>query len=271
MGHNEIFTGFVRFHVAIWRFLSRFFVYVIAPLAVGIVVFYLLASWRPTAYDPPELNQAQKVSAAKRFVAHIAQFSQFGETGEPYWWVLTEEHANEYLAAIDEIAFQQPNRKNEPRRRGDVHDMMVRAGLADPVMRFNDGRVTVMVRSDRFGKIVSADLSFTFVDDGKVLVNLESARIGVLPVPRFAVKDRLKQFRDELQDRADKLQTQEEQAGGRGIPGMVDLAEIFATIMAAVDADPLPAQIKVMRAEVKQIVVEDGVLKLLLSPYYEDD
>ena len=251
----------------------RIVAYTLLALAAGVAALYLLASWRPPAYSPPQLDQADKERVTKRFFAHVASLSHFGDSNEPHWWQLTEERANEYLASMDEIAFQQPNPRGKPRHRGDVQGMMDRAGLAEPVVRFTSGRVTVMVRSSEYGKIVSADLSFTFVEEGKLLVNLEAARIGLLPVPRFAIRDRLGQFKDQLERRLGKLQQQADDArtGGLAMSGLVDLADIFATIIAAVDSDPLPAIIKPMHVEIREIVIEDGILKLLVVPYYEQD
>ena len=251
----------------------RIFLYTLFALLGATAALYLLASWNPPAYAPPQLDQAEKEWAAQRFVAHVASLSHFGEENEPHWWQLTEERANEYLAAMDEIAFRQPDRKDNRRRRGDVQYMMDRAGLAEPVVRFKNGRTTVMVRSSEYGKVVSADLTFTFVEEGKVLVNLQGARVGLLPVPRLAIRHRLGRFKAQLERRLDRMQRQADEAsdGGLAISGLVDLADIFATIIAAVDSDPLPAVIKPMHVEIKEIVIENGILKLLVVPYYEQD
>jgi len=239
-------------------------------LLAGVAALYLLLTWKPSSYRPPHLDQAQKEIATQQFFAHVAEMDTPNDTDDPYSWELSEQSANEYLAAMDEIAFQRPNARNRPRLRGDVQAAMDRAGLAQPVARFNDGRMTIMVRSTEYAAIVSADLSFTFVNEDKVLVNLDGARVGLLPVPRFAVRDGLKRFKAVLQSRLERMQSPATDDSSGGIP-LVNLAEVFATIIAAIDSEPLPTRIKILHCQVQEITIQDGLLRLMVRPLREDD
>lgn len=241
-----------------------------AVLVVAATTLYLLMSWRPARYDPPRLNQAQKEIVAMQFIAHIAEFSNRSQENRAYSWEMTESQANAYLDAMDEIAFQRPDSRDNPRRRGDVQRMMDRAGLAEPVVRFDNGRMMIMVRSNEHGKVISAEISFTFLEDDKLLVNLEATRIGLLPVPRFAVRGQLQRFKRQLQARLARMQEgpDQPQAGGAVISTLVDIEELFATIIAAIDSDPV--QLRIRHVQVRDIIVEDGLLMLMVSPVDED-
>jgi hypothetical protein len=244
---------------------------------VAIVVLYLLASWKPPHYQPARQTQEQKEVVTQVFYQEVLMFASEGRRGDAYEWPLDEDLVNEFLDAIDEIAFMRPNSRDKIHSRGDVHQMMDQAGLAEPCVRFADDCMTLMIRTNEYGKILSADIAFSFTDDGRLKFHLKSTRVGMLPVPRFAVRHRLQLFKQTLETRLEEIAEARVQAGlddsevaFEGFSS-IDVTELFATIIAAIDEEPLPARIKFIDARVEDIQITDGKLLLKIVPEEEDE
>ena len=263
--------------MAILKNILRWITWVGVAAALAIVVLYLLASWKPAHYRPARQTQEQKEVATQVFYQEVFMFTSEGRRGEAYDWPFNQDLVNDFLDAIDEIAFMRPNSRNKIHSRGDVHQMMDQAGLAEPCVRFSDDCMTLMIRTNEYGKILSADLAFSFTDDGRLKIHLKSTRVGMLPVPRFAVRHRLQLFKETLEARLEALEEaraqMELEGDGAVFEGFtsVDVTELFATIIAAIDEDPLPAKIKFLDARVKDIQITDGKLLLIIVPDEDDE
>ena len=257
------------------KLLLRLTAWAAIVMVVGVAVLYLLASWKPSHYRPAGQTQVQKERAAQTFIKVIGTLTT--NQGEPYDWTLPQDQVNSFLDAIDEIAFMRPNSHERDYRRGDVHHVMDQAGLAEPCVRFSDDCMTLMIRTNEYGKILSADIGFSFTDDGKVKVHLKATRVGLLPVPRFAVRRRLEQYKQTLEERLERIAAARAELDPEGaqysIEGFsaIDMTELFATIISAIDEDPLPAKLKFIHARVKDIHISDGLMVLEIVPDEYDD
>ena len=238
--------------------------------ALAAAALYLLASWQPASYHPPQLTQSQREGWAKHFVRASQEFSNAGQWTEPYTWILREEDLNYYLASIDEIVFLQAGRK-----RGEVDKVLDTAGLTGPVINLWDNGLTVMLKSNEYGKVLSADLELRMIDDGHLRVLLTDTRIGLLPVPRFAVRSRLRQFKAALKERLDRLARApkpELRGSRRGIAilKLIKVEELMASLILAIDEEPLPVHyIRIFgdrRVRLRDIIVEPDQLTLDLVP-----
>jgi hypothetical protein len=244
---------------------------------LAIVVLYLLASWKPSHYLPARQTQEEKEIATQVFYQEVLMFTNEGHRGEPYEWPLNQSRVNCFLDAIDEIAFMRPNSRDKIHSRGDVHRAMDQAGLAEPCVRFSDDCMTLMIRTNEYGKILSADIGFSFTGDGDLKIHLKATRVGLLPVPRFAVRHRLNLFKQTLEERLVAMEEARRRAGVedsyttfKGLSS-IDIEELFATIVSAIDEEPLPARIKFIDARVENIEISDGMLKLYIVPDEDDD
>lgn len=164
------------------------------PLAavIAAAVMYVLANQSPRGYRPARLDAQQRQDAAQQFINRkiFEEFNNRGvQLGQPFDWTITQEQANEALAAMDEIAF---DLGQKPQDRGSVARTMDRLGLAEPAVCFDDDTLRLMIRSRRYDKILSADLGFEFTGEGKLRVRVKAVRVGMLAVPQSMVQD---QFR----------------------------------------------------------------------------
>ena len=257
--------------------LLRWAAWAAAVLALGIMVLYLLASWKPSHYKPAGQTQIQKERAAQEFLRVIGRFTSEGQKDAPFELELEQAQINRFLDALDEIAFMRLNTRKKTHNRGDVHHMMDQAGLAEPCVRFADGCMTLMIRTNEYGKILSADIAFSFTDDGRLTVHLKATRVGLLPVPRFAVRHRLEQFKRTLDERVEQLAAAraevDSEASAYGFGGLatIDMTELFATIISAIDEEPLPARLKFINARIEHIEISDGLLVLTVVPEEEEE
>ncbi len=166
------------------RLILRILVVSAVAILLAMAAIYVLASWRPGYFRPAYLTQREKEIATQNFNAKIAELTNQVQAREPYALRMTQDEANGYLASTDEIAlFLHPGRQ-----RGDIQQLMDRVGLAEPCVRFANDVVTLMIRSSEYGKIFSADLSFSFDEAGDVRIHLKRARIGLLPIPKFVIR-----------------------------------------------------------------------------------
>lgn len=168
----------------------------VAILAGGVLlaagILYLQASRDPPGYHPAVLETRQKAEMGKEFV-NLALAIQTSEKSDRdlHSWELTEGRINEYLAAVDEIAFLGEPVFREKRTRGDVDRAMKRAGIGGVAVAVNEGGLTLMVQSLRYGKVISADVSVTMTAEKELAARLIGARVGRLAVPVSLLRERL--------------------------------------------------------------------------------
>ena len=228
----------------------RNLVWILIGLMVLAGVLYIQASRKPHNYDPVrKLTLREADQAAHQFVKDIGEdFANNVKMVEPFEWSITRKKANTYLAAMDEIAFNLTNNK-----RGKLNEEMARMGLADPAVAFSDGKVTLMIRTIEYNKILSAEISVKLLDNNELQLSLSATRIGRLPVPRSILTDKIREL-----------------AGTLGGPSPDAISDTLARLLSAIDGEPInpPDLWRIGRVKVgiEAITIADGVLKLKVRP-----
>jgi hypothetical protein len=225
-------------------------------LIAGVV--FLLASSVPGEYQPYNLTQEDRQQQAQHLVKHqIAPFwNNFGKP-EPFTHAISEDQLNLYLASLDEIAYNRPNRADQTMKTGGVYEAMDKAGLADPVVKMSDGMLTVMVRTKASNKVISMDLVFDIVEGDRLKVGLDEVRIGRMPVPQFMLAEAL-----------DSLKSDMAEKGKEKVSLTSGLEMLLATVVGAICEDPIPTKLKI-RKQTKQthrVEITDGQLKIHIVP-----
>ena len=148
------------------------------------------------------------------------------------------------MAAIDDIAFNLSDVK-----RGKTDAEMAKLGLADPAVAFEDGKVTLMIRSTAYNKVLSAEISVELVADGKLQFTLSATRIGKLRVPRGFLTGKLRALSKKL-------------AG----EGASDIARTLAGLLSAIDGQPISPPdtwlIQGVGVAIESITIANGQLTL---------
>ena len=241
-------------------------------LLLGVFAFvtvYLMASWQPSAYRPLELTQREKEGYAKRFLSRVTEFTNVGQMGQPFTWTILQEDFNGYLISIDQIVALQPGRRN-----GEVQKVLDTAGLTEPMVRLADGWMTVMLRSNEYGKVLSADVRIQMTGDGRVRVTLEDSRVGLLPIPRFEVRRRLRQFQGALQERLARLQQAADSEEGMVSIAFGRVDFLLGALILAIDDEPLPTRFEISGdhfVRIEDIVVTPDSVTLHIVPAPEED
>lgn len=163
-------------------------------VALPLGLIYIAACRVPADYQPlrSRMNQGQLDEAANRFVNHMSEFQVSTQSPRPFTWSVTQRELNMYLASMDEISWTRFGGK-----RGRVVSQMEKLSLEGWCVSVREGLVKLMVRSTKYDKVLSAALSFKFVD-GKMQVELDRARVGGLVFPKSTMVNRLSKLRDAL-------------------------------------------------------------------------
>jgi len=237
-----------------------------ASVLVVVAVLYIQAARLPSLYCPAELTQARRQEVKEDFYKQIQDFHNKAQDIRPYTVSFSQRRLNEYFSSMDEIAAAQPFSRTKA---GDVHKAMARMGLSDPAVALGDNVVTLMVRSTRHDKVVSADVSLELVSPGKVQVRLLGTRVGRLGVPTSAFRGLLSKLkrsvraglRDAEDDQAD------DSADGLEGPSSTDVARALATLIAAIDEGPISTEFKWgKRVCIEGIDITPGVMTLHVQP-----
>jgi hypothetical protein len=242
-------------------------------LAATAGTLYLLASAVPSRYRPTQLSTEQRHNVAFReFAPHTMEFGNNAQLNDPYTWTVTERKLNRYLASIDEIAAIRQGHKP-----GEIDRKLQEAGVSAPMIAFGNGELTVMVRTTKYNKIVSADISFRFVsvpeiDHRRLAIRLEAVRVGRLPIPKSAVRSVLEEFKSRLVARAADNDDGEEEVGGLSFEGVSSerAARLLQAVVAAIDEKPIDTEVvwpvnkKYVRID--GIEIKDSRLTLHVTP-----
>jgi hypothetical protein len=161
-----------------------------AALALGLLLYFLAAS-SPSSYRPSVLSPEQQDQSMHEFINHIQDFGNQAGAGLPFTWTLTEAQANAYLASMDLIG-ELTNKPIQPLAQ------MKRYGLSEPAVAMRDGVLTLMIRSDRHKKVISADFGVHFDSNGDLAGRIEQMRIGMVPVPQSLLEKGRKRLQEEL-------------------------------------------------------------------------
>ncbi len=243
--------------------LNLYFV-VVGALALIAAALGLLMALSPSQYRPVRLDYNERQMAAKQFYHQMMDFDDRAQSNAAFEFTFTAEQLNRYLASMDEIAAMLPEGHS-----GQVQEMLAAAGLSDPVVAIEEGRMTLMVRATR-GVIVSADLSPAVDEQGRLFVPLRAIRMGRLGVPRVLLRYSLRQTRDKL------LALHATQRGDKDVPGeaaTADLAAVAANyalqmILAALDGQPVVPEGSYRHHRIRLAAIElgDGQITVHVAP-----
>jgi hypothetical protein len=230
--------------------LLRILVWTLVALMITAGALYIQASRVPDNYHPAKLSRQEARQAAHDFARDIAQgFGNKVKMVKEFDWAITQSTINRYLAATDEIAFSLPRGI----KRGEINEEMAKLGLADPAVALEDGKLTLMVRSTAYNKILSADISVNLLDDNKLKFNLEATRIGKLPMPSGFLTGKIEALSQKL-------------AGEKSD----DISETLAELLAAIGGEPINPpeawRIQGIRVSIKTLTIANGELKLTVRP-----
>jgi len=248
MGYNP--AGPLEFDMCIRKKVARGMVWALIVLVILAGVLYIQASRVPGNYRPVALSTQDMEAIAGQFAKHTVEgFVNKVKLTKPFEWSITQDRMNEYLASMDEIAFNLPHGA----KRGKIDAEMRRLGLAGPAVAFGDGTVTLMVESTTYGKVLSADITIELTDDKKVVSALSAARIGRLSIPSGLLRDKLDALRSRLSD------------GGKD-----DVSKMLAVLLAAIDGEPISPEdtwtIQSVKVGIEDISIAQGELKLKVRP-----
>lgn len=251
----------------------RVILVVVLVLLVVAGVLYWQASRIPDAYDPADgLTAEQRLQVAKNFGQHLSDFNNIAQRTTPGEWQITQKQLNQYLASMDEIAWYSGSSK-----RGDVQRQMDKAGISGPAAALGDGVLTLMFRSRKYNKIVSADVTFSYTDDRKLQVRLAQTRVGTLPIPAGLVRDRLGGLKKALSRRPSKTPDRRaDPAPDRETKGASaeDVGRLLAGLIGAIDEAPIKPEFVMRlnrkRVRIDAIRIEPGVATLEITPLRKD-
>jgi hypothetical protein len=245
--------------IAKWTFLVVTVLIVIA----GAVLFGI-ASRTPSNYRPAHLTLEEQNEQATLLGNHIAEFGNQAGAGGEFWWAITAEQANKYLASLDSIASLAYDKATTPSAE------MAKLGMSDPAVAMKDGVVTVMVNYAKYKKILSADLVASFDKEGKLNFSVRQMRVGDMPLPDAVVSQHLDDARVKLMH---KLSSTPDLTGAKIGPVPVEafrgLAYKVVEMLGGKYVSPevvWPVGAK-HRVLIDQIVAQDGKLSIHSVPY----
>jgi len=254
-----------KVHTRIGKAVRRVLVAAAAAAVFVGAVLYVQASRIPAAYRPVQITAEQRRQAAQEFLNRkiLDEFGNEAQKNEPFVWAVSEEELNRYLAAMDEIAASAPSVSP-----GAVYRAMQAAGVADPAVALREDVLTVMVRSIEYGKIVSADVAFSFTPEGKLRVRLLGARAGRLALPQAWVETWLERLKQILPTaKADRLSPARSDLSGFFSE---DLGSVLSAVLAAIDDEPISTELiwrlNKKRVRIADIEIAGGVLRLHVVP-----
>ena len=226
-------------------------------------VLYLMLSAAPSAYRPVRLGQDEQDAATAEFWNQVLEWISSAGAGKPFTWTITAAQVNRYLASVDRIASSVPSRQ-QVRPLAEVE----RAGLVAPAVAMEGGKLTVMVRSKKYDKIVSADIVFAFDARGRLSASVRAVRVGLLPVPKRLLVGRFARVAADLAERLDAARRVEPSRAGR--VSLAHVAGVLRELLAMlggrrvlpVVTEPLQGH----RAQVRRIEIRDGRLTVHADP-----
>jgi hypothetical protein len=253
------------------QFIKYFLLLVLLAVLGGVFYYYRQAQLVPEGYQPQSMSKEQANGVALEFINRklVKEFGNVAQHNKPFDWTLTQQQANEALASMDDIAFLLGGKQ------GDVERHLAKQGLSQPAVQFLDGRVVLMVRAKKYDKVLSLELSFTSLPDGRLGVQMEDVRIGRLRVPRSLVETELTSMRTSMAASAPAT-TQ----GGASI-GPVharELGKVLKDVLGAIDGKPIdpvlqyktPLTGRKIKVKVQSVELGDGYMTLHMEPVAAD-
>jgi len=235
------------------KLVTRIVVAVIIVILIPTGVLYYLAGLMPDDYRPVKLSQEAKERVVSRFVQHVVlDFRNSAQRLKPFTWRITQRQINEYLASMDQIAAGCPEHSS-----GEIDAKMQEMGLGDPAVAIGDGKVTLMIRSTRFGNVLSADIAADLTEDGKLRITLAGTRVGKLSVPRGPILRPLKNLRRQLVLR----RSLDRNGPGLEVASPEAVGGILAALIAAIDGKPIVPEetwtIKGIGIRIEDLTIDD--------------
>jgi len=225
-------------------------VWTLVGLMAAAGLLYIQASRVPDNYHPAKLTKEEARKAVSNFARDTAErFGNKVKMIKPFEWSIEQSAVNRYLAAMDEIAFNLPNNV----KRGRIDAEMAKLGLADPAVAFEGGKVTLMIRSTAYRKVLSADISVDLVEDSKLRFTLSATRIGRLPVPSGFLTGKLKALSRKLTGKKAS-----------------DISATLAELLSAIDGKPISPpetwRIQGIKVAIEAVTIAGGKLILKVRP-----
>lgn len=221
---------------------------------------FMLASMRPEDYRPYQLTKELRQRQVAKFVnKHALPFRNNFIKPDSFNHTITEDEMNLYLASLDEIAQQRPDagsEKSAVRENESVHDAMDKNGLADPVVKFVDDKIRVMIRSKNHAdKIITLDIKMQLDDESKLKISLDGVKIGRLPVPKSVVEASLNLLRESLKDSENNTD-------------FTSMENVIAKVFQALDDKPVETVLTLSKRskKISDIKIADGSLTIFYVP-----
>lgn len=205
--------------------------FVLLPLVIALLVVL-----PPSLYHPAVLDYEQRSVAAKQFYRKMMDFDDLAQSAIPFEFTFTDEQVNRYLASLDEIVALLPEGQA-----GRVQEMMRTAGLRDPAVALERGRLIMMVRADKPGLVVSVELIPALDAQGRLVVRLAALRLGRFRVPQVFVRGPIHQVRDRLLLLRAAQREETDMPGGLPEGELGDVAAKYAMrlMVGALDGQPI--------------------------------
>lgn len=234
--------------IALWTLL-------LLPVLIGLAVLATLALLKsvPGDYQPMSLSPSDQETVMRQFVKHtVEDFLNPAGAGGDFQWTLTEEQANAYLASMDAIASQAP-RPVQPSK------ALAELNLSDPMIKIRQGRLTLMIFSTRYNRLLNVDFSPQVDAKGSFRLRVVTVRVGRMPLPRILWQDRLEEVRRRLLQQLSGAQADTSQRSEQPIGR---LAELLGGMVGAMNGQEVPARISLSRrqVEVRSIEMVTGLL-----------
>jgi hypothetical protein len=201
---------------------------VVVCLLAGGGYLYFRASRVPEAYRYRPLSRAERKQSATDFYNQLARFNRHAQDTQPFRFSISEDRINRYLASMEEIAAIRPGHRS-----GSVVEALHEAGVADPAVALEDGRLRLMLRLREYHKIISLTLGIEFTADRKLRVKLIETAVGTLAVPDDLVRQRLTALRESLAKRATDEPT-DEPSDPTG-----QVVDVLRAVLQAIDREPI--------------------------------
>ena len=256
----------------------------VVVLGITAAVLYFAASAMPGGYHPPRLSQEQREEAADRFIEAMTDFVNKAEDRHPFELTFTQEAINEYLASAEEIVRKRPGTQD-----GTAAKAMDKAGLAGPMVRLNDGRLTLMARATEYDKIISVEIACESVlataersprrsgpqgdrsagqpPDNRLRLRVAGARIGRVPVPPFVVRGVL----ERVKERLGKPPFNDSHGAAQSLqPTARDVGKMLHAMIWGINEQPISTVHgfrKNRQVQISRIDISDGRMTIHYAPY----
>jgi hypothetical protein len=147
-----------------------------------------------------------------------------------------------------------------------VQEIAAAADLRDPAVVIRDGKITLMIRSDRLGVVVSGDLSPTIDSQGRLAVPLTAVRVGYLPVPEALIRHQISRTRDRLVALHSAHQADKDVPGSEVSTDLASMAANYSLrmIVAALDGKPIVPEGSYRHHRIRLVAIEPADDKITI-------